>query len=399
MAKFNRAKLSNGLIVIHEKRDSAVTTVMMGVGFGAMYETEKEKGIAHFMEHLCFKGTDKRNAEEIAEELEQKGGDLNAFTHEEITAYHVRLPNKHLELAIDVISDIFFNPIFPQEEVERERNVICEEIKMYKDNPRAHAMDLIKYNLYGSSFGISITGTEETVKSMTRDHLLNKHRAIYVPSNSVLCVVGNSSFEDVLRFAEKYAMTERGGEALGDLNVLKEIRQSNENRGELLMQSNLCLGLHFPGLSSEKRYAAEVFSSILGEGMSSRLFKEVREKRGLVYGVRSGLDLGRNYGHLVIWAGCDPENKEEVIKICKEEFKKMRELTEDELAGAKEMVVGKDALHGEGSNDMAIQLVMEEFATKAENVYRYESNINNVSLNDVRELAKDAEWAEFWVGP
>ena len=398
MVKFNRAKLSNGLTVIHEKRDVSVTTVMMGVRYGSMYESKEEKGVAHFMEHLCFKGTEKRTAEEIAEVLESKGGDLNAFTHEEITAYHVRLPSKHLELAIDVISDIFFNPTFPEEEFHRESEVICEEIKMYKDNPRAHSMEMLKNNLYEQPWGGFIAGSQETVKSMTQEQLLAKHRSTYVPKNSVLCVVGNNEFEDVLELAKKYINVQREGESLADLDIKKLIMEGNEPR-QGIVQTNLCLGAHFPSLLDKNRYAAELFNSILGEGMSSRLFKEVREKRGLVYGVKSDIDMGRNYSYMLIFAGCDPKNKDEVIKICKQEFSRMKDLTEDELRAAKETVIGSDLVHSEGSNDMAINLIMEEFATKAETVYEFESRINEVSLSDVQELANNVEFAEFWIGP
>lgn len=398
MTKFNRAKLKNGLTIIHEERDVPVTTVMMGVRFGSMYESLEEKGIAHFIEHLCFKGTEKRTTDKIARELEQKGGELNAFTHEEMTAYHVRLPSKHLELAIDVIGDIFFNPTFPDVEIEKEASVICEEIKMYKDNPRAHSLEMIKANLYEKPFGMFIGGTEETVKSMTRKQLLEKHRSVYVPENSVLCVVGKNSFEDVLKFAKKYLLIERAGRALGDLKIKKRLGTGNEKRKDII-QTNLCLGVHFPSLNEKERYAAEVFCAILGEGMSSRLFKEVREKRGLVYGVKSDLDLGRNYGYMVIWAGCDPQNKEKVIKICKEEFEKMKNLTPKELEVAREQVIGNEIINSEGSNETAVHLIMEEFATTAENVYNFEKLIGGVSLGDVRGLAKKAEWAEFWVGP
>ncbi|MAG39880.1 hypothetical protein CMI41_02855 [Candidatus Pacearchaeota archaeon] len=398
MARFNRAVLSNGLTIIHEERDVPVTTVMMGVQYGAMYESEEEKGISHFMEHLCFKGTEKRTTEEVAKELESKGGELNAFTSEEMTAYHVRLPSKHLEIAIDVIGDIFFNPIFPLEDVEREGNVICEEIKMYRDNPRAHSALMLKNDLYEKPFGMSILGTESTVKAMTQSQLLEKHRAIYTPENSVLCVVGSNSFGDVLKFAKKYTNMSRVGKKLNSLNVIKKSSSGSEKRHGLL-QANLCLGAHFPELTSDKRYAAEVFNAILGEGMSSRLFMEVREKEGLVYGVKSVLDLGRNYGYLEIWAGCDPPNKDKVIEIAKREFANMKNLTKAELKVAKEQVISKAIINSEGSDAEAIELINEEFATKAENLYDFEDNVNSVTLEDVQDLAKDAKFSEFWVGP
>ena len=203
MVKFSKIKLKNGLTVLHEKRDVSVTTVMLGVKYGSAYESEKEKGIAHFIEHLCFKGTKKRNTKQIAFELEKVGGILNAFTAEEETAYHVKLPSEHLELAMDVIFDIFFNPLFPEEEVKKEANVICEEIKMYHDNPRAHVFEQIKKGLYKYPFGMFGAGTQENVRGMTRQQLFDKHREIYSPGNSVLVVVGNNEFEEVVKFAEK----------------------------------------------------------------------------------------------------------------------------------------------------------------------------------------------------
>jgi predicted Zn-dependent peptidase len=395
--EFKKKVLKNGLTVLHEKRDVPVTTVMLAVKYGAAYETSEEKGIAHFMEHLCFKGTDRRTVRDIAEEVEKVGGDLNAFTHEEITAYHVKLPSAHLNVAMDVIFDIFFNASFPKEEVEKEGNVICEEIKMYRDNPRMHVLDKIKNNLYAKPFGDFIGGSKETVKSMTRDQLFEKHHALYVPKNSILCVVGNNDFEEVVKLAEGLSV-EREGEEIEKPEIkLQEIKDV-EKRGDI-HQANLALGFHFPIASDKERYAAEVFSTILGQGMSSKLFSEVREKRGLVYGVKSELDLGKNYGYMIIWAGTDPEKVKQVIKISLEEFGKMGKITEAELDAAKIQVIGNRHVESEGSNDTAVNLIMEEASGKAEDYYEYEKNINAVSLKDIQELAKISEYASFSLEP
>jgi len=399
MVKFNRKVLKNGLTIIHEKRDVPVTTVMMAVRFGAMYEAAEEKGIAHFMEHLCFKGTEKRTTQEIAETLERVGGDLNAFTHEEMTAYHVRLPSVHLEIGVDVISDIFFNASFPEEEVEKEANVICEEIKMYRDNPRAHTLEKMKENLYEAPFGMFTAGTEEIVRGIKREQILSKHRELYIPENSVLCVVGNNEFADVLRFAEKYALIVRKGKVLkDDLKVKKRIFKSDEKRGDV-MQSNLAIGFHFPVLDEKARYAALVFSTILGEGMSSKLFSEVREKRGLVYTVKTDLDLGRNYGYMIIYAGTDPTKVDEVVKISLEEFHKMKDISEEELKEAKVQVIGGHLVESEGSNETAINLIMEEFSGNAEDYYLFSENINAVTLNDIKKISEISEYSSFHLGP
>jgi len=395
--KFNKKVLQGGLTVLHEKRDVPVTTVMLATKYGAAYESAEEKGIAHFIEHLCFKGTEKRNVKQIADEVEKVGGDLNAFTHEEITAYHVRLPSEHLNIAMDVIFDIFFNASFPGAEVEKEGNVICEEIKMYRDNPRMHVLDKIKNNLYEKPFGDFIGGTKETVKGITREQLFAKHRSVYVPKNSILCVVGNNNFEEVLKLAEDLCVERESVEIKKPEIKFREVKDV-EKRGDI-HQANLALGFHFPVLGGGGRYAAEVFSTILGQGMSSKLFSEVREKRGLVYGVKSELDLGKNYGYMIIWAGTDPEKVKEVIDISLKEYGKMGEITEEELKAAKVQVIGNRHVESEGSNDTAVNLIMEEASGNAEDYYEYEKNINSVILKDIKELAKISEYASFSLEP
>ena len=195
---------------------------------------------------------------------------MNAFTHEEITAYHVKLPSEHLEIAVDVISDIFFNASFPEKEIAKEANVICEEIKMYRDNPRSHVLEQIKNNLYVKPFGIFLAGKDEVVKKMTREQLLKRHREVYVPSNSIFCVVGNNSFEEVVSLAEKYCV-EREGEQK-DVPEIKLHSLKSEERRQGIQQTNLALGFHFPFLKDSERYSAELFLTILGQGMSSKLF-------------------------------------------------------------------------------------------------------------------------------
>jgi len=395
--EFKKKNLANGLTVLFEKRDVSVTTVMLAVKYGSAYESKEEKGMAHFMEHLCFKGTEKRSVKQIADEVEKVGGDLNAFTHEEITAYHVKLPSEHLGVAMDVIFDIFFNASFPEDEIAREGDVICEEIKMYRDNPRAHVMEKIKENLYDKPFGMFGAGTAKGVKGMTREQLFAQHRKMYVPSNSILCVVGNNDFDEVIEMAE--SMCVDGEDISVDVPevVMHSVKDVESRAG--IEQANLALGFHFPYSEDKGRYAAEVFSTILGQGMSSKLFSEVREKRGLVYGVKSDLDLGKNYGYMVIWAGTDPSKVEEVNKICLEEFGKMKDVTEEELAVAKIQVIGNRHVEAEGSGETAVNLVMEEISNDANEYYDYEKKIKDVSLEDIKKLASIAEYSSFSLGP
>lgn len=395
--EFKKKILDNGLTVLFEKRDVPVTTVMLAVKYGAAYEDIKEKGMAHFMEHLCFKGTEKRNVKKIAEEVEKVGGDLNAFTHEELTAYHVKLPSEHLSVAMDVIFDIFFNPSFPEEEIKKEANVICEEIKMYRDNPHMHTIENIKKSLYESPFGDFIGGSQENVKDMTRTQLFEKHRKMYVTNNSILCVVGNNDFDEVIKLAESMEVNNETVDAKIP-EIVKKIEKISEERAGL-QQTNLALGFHFPFSGEKGRYAAELFSAILGQGMSSRLFSEVREKRGLVYGIKTDLDLGKNYGYLLIWAGTDSEKAKEVIEISLKEFEKISEVTEEELEAAKIQVIGNRRVESECSNDTAVNLVMEEIAGNSEDYYEYDKKINAVTMDEIRELAKITEYSSFSLGP
>jgi predicted Zn-dependent peptidase len=182
------------------------------------------------------------------------------------------------------------------------------------------------------------------------------------------------------------------------IDVKKRIVETEEKRSEI-QQSNMCLGFHFPYSDKKAEYAAVVLSSVLGEGMSSKLFSEVREKRGLVYGVKSDVEIGRNYGYMVIWAGCKPENVPQVKKICLEELGKLSELTEEELSAAKVKVLGGRQVDGEGSNEAAVELVMEEFDGKAEDYYEFEKFISAVTLDDLKKLSAVSEHAFFSVGP
>jgi len=395
--KFNKIVLENGLTILHEKRDVPVTTVMLAVKYGAAYENEKEKGIAHFIEHLCFKGTEKRTANQIACELEKVGGILNAFTSEQITAYHAKLPSEHLDIAMDVLFDIFFNPIFPEQDVKKESNVICEEIKMHHDNPQRHVLGEIKNSLYKKPFGMFIAGTEENIKNMDRNFLLEKHHSIYCPKNSVLCVVGNNDFEQVKKFAESFSFPKVENEVkIGKIEL--QNLQKEETRAEL-KQANLAIGFHFPKMSEEQRYAADIFTTILGEGMSSKLFTEVREKRGLVYSVKTFFDCEKDYGYLIIYAGTEKQKVEEVVKICLQEYEKMAQLSEEELEQGKVQVVGNKKVGAEESDNTALNLVLEEFSGKAEDFYEYEKNIKNVKLEDIKKLAQKKDYSYFILSP
>ncbi len=399
-SRFRRIVLDNGLTILFEKRDVDVTSVMLGVKYGSGYDSIKEKGLAHFIEHMCFKGTSKRIAKEISGDIEKVGGELNAFTHEEATVYYAKLPSGKAEIAMDVIFDIFFNPEFPEDEIKKEASVICEEIKMYNDNPTRHGFDVIKENLYEEPFGYSGTGRVETVLSMTREDLKKRHDMVYVPKNSVLCVVGNNDFDNIVALAEKFSPNVSGDKTLS-MNVPKIVKRNHRTveEREGIEQVQVFLGFHFPFVDERSRYSADVFSAILGQGMSSKLFEEVREKRGLAYSVKSVLDVGRDYGYMVIWAGTNPENINKVKRVCLEEFAKMGSISEAELEAAKIQVVGNWKVDSEDSGGTSVDLFMEEIRGNVFDYYKYEKKINSVKLEDIERLAEIVEYSSFSLEP
>lgn len=398
--KFQKKVLENGLTVLFEKRDVDVTTVMLGVRYGSGHDSLEEKGMAHFIEHLCFKGTKKRKTQgEIAFEIERFGGNINAYTGNDFTTYLATLPSRHLRVAMDVIFDIFFNPVFPEDEVKREADVICEELKMCRDNPARHVFDKIEENLYEAPFGMRGAGTEKIVKSMTRGQLLSQHGKVYIPKNSILCVVGNNDFDEIISMAEKFSPAENKGDYSPEMPKIVPRNVVNEEKRPGLEQTNLVLGFHFPHFGDNNFYAGEVFSSILGKGMSCRLFLEVREKRGLVYGIKSDLDNGKDYGYLVIFAGTDPSKVEEVRRVSLEVFSSMKDLTQRELDEAKVQVIGNWKVEGEGSHDTALNLILSEIRGRAEDYYEFEKKVNLVTLEDIKKLASKTEFASFSLGP
>lgn len=395
--KFNKKILKNGLTVLHEERDVPVTTVMLAAKYGSAYEEKNEKGIAHFLEHLCFKGTKRRTALQISSEIEKVGGVFNAFTDKELTAYYTKLPSKHLETAMDVLFDIFFNPTLPQEEIEKEGNVILEEHKRRRDTPTIHIFDLLEETLYHEPFGASTKMESDNVKNLKREDILKRHSQTYVPKNSVLCVVGGNNFNEVLKFAEKFSV-EREGEII-ELPKIKFRLLKKYDKRPGLEQTSLGFGFHTPFKDKKMAYALEVFSAILGGGMSSKLFTEVREKRGLVYTIHSYNISRKDYGTFLIYCGTDKSNIEEVEKICMQEYKKMKDITEEELTEAKIQVIGNFVVNNEDSEEVATNLILREIGGKAEEYYDYEKNIKGVSLKDIKKLSENIQFSRAILGP
>src|SRR3989338_9892547 len=249
---------------------------------GGINEGVSEKGISHFIEHLLYKGTKTRTSKQIGEEIEKNGGELNGVTSGEITAYLCKMPSKHLDIALNVLADIIKNPVFDEKELEKERKVIFEEIKMYKDNPQMHSISEIQKLLYTGTLEINLTGTFESMNSIDRKKIIEKFKQIYEPNNFILSVVGDADFEQIVNFAEKN-FGDRRSQIPKQKFELKNESKTEEREG--VDQANLVFAYHVPTASEDECYAAKVLSSLMARGMSSRLFEEIREKRNLAYAV------------------------------------------------------------------------------------------------------------------
>lgn len=393
---FHKKKLKNGLVVLFEKRNSSVVSVCSAVNYGSAFESEKIKGTAHFLEHLVFKGTKTRSQKQISQEIEKKGGILNAFTSEEVTSFWNKIPSKHLKTGIDVSSDLILNPKIEKTEFEKEKGVIIEEIKMYRDNPTRHSIDKIKELLYKKPFGMSIAGTEEIIRNVGREQVVNIHENVYSTDSMILCVVGNANFEEICSIAEKIFPTKKRN--LIEHNPVKINRDEVEKR-KGIDQAHFLFGFHSPTLSDEQKYSNEVALAYLTEGMSSRLFQEIREKRGLAYAVKGEVDNGKNYGYSFIYTGTVKEKINEIKKIILKEIKNLQKIQKSDLEEVKEQLIGLRKVEDEDSSNTMNLLVFEEIAGKAEDYYDYDKKILKVSLEDIRKISKIRAFSTFSLIP
>ncbi len=384
--RFYRKVLKNGMTIVFEKRDLPIVAVAFAVRNGGINETPSEKGISHFIEHMLYKGTPLRNAKKIAEEIEKKGGELNGFTDEAITAYWCKMPSRHLNTALEVLSDMIKNPLFDKKEMEKERKVIFEEIKMRKDNPHIYVLDSVQRELYNGTLGINLIGTYETMKSIDRKKIIDKFKKIYQPNNLILGIVGDADFEEIIKFAEKNFGNIKGN--------VPNIRFSIKNNSKIekrkgIDQANLVFAYHVPLSANKKSYAAEVLGTLMAGGMSSRLFSEIREKRNLAYSVKGDSNITRFFAYNTVYVGTTKENVGLVKELILKEFKKVAEgLTEKELKQVKEQIVGNYHIYMEDSQMQMVNLLLHEIDGNAKVFYDFEKNINAVKLKDVKELAK-----------
>ena len=385
--------LDNGLRILTE-RMTEVRSVSIGVWLtrGSRHETAERSGIAHFVEHMLFKGTASRSAEDIAQAIDSIGGQLDAFTAKEYAGYYIKVLDEHLPLALDVLSDIVLNPAFTPEDIEREKKVVVEEIKMVEDTP-----DDLVHEIFTQAFwddhplGRPILGTRDTVESFNARSLRSYFRNAYTPRNLIVSAVGNLEHAHVRDLVEqKFGGLTSIGELVREHapRVVPTIHVRNKE----LEQSHVCLGSTSYPQDHDDRYSSYVMNTLLGGSMSSRLFQNIREKRGLAYAVFSGLSAYRDAGSFTVYAGCSNDAVGEVVDLVVEELKQLKRAP---VPGS-ELQRAKDHLKG------SLMLSLESTASRMSNLARQEiyfdrqfsldetvQGVERVTEDDVQRVATD----------
>lgn len=385
--------LDNGLTVISERMEHVRSaTVGIWVRSGSRHEAAPLNGISHFIEHTLFKGTRNRTSREIAVESDAIGGHVDAFTSREVASYYVKVLDEHLPRAFDLIADLVTAPLFADEELDRERNVVTEEIKMVEDTPDDLVHEVFVANFWPDHpLGRSILGTVDTLATFNHDAVKNYFSDIYVPRNLVVAGAGNLDHERFVDMVGGYLS------GLEDRPVnLKASAPSPASRRIVLdkdlEQAHLLLGTCCPSMTSADRYTVHVLNVILGGGMSSRLFQTIREDRGLAYAVYSGVNSYTDAGYLSVYAATSPEQLTDVIKLSIEEFNKLKQ----------EPVSDLELERAKGQLKVSIMLSLESTSARMSNLARQEiffgrqftldeilERIEKVSVADVQRVADD----------
>lgn len=396
MYKHKLTTLKNGLrLVTIPMSQVESVTVMVGVGAGSRYETKSVNGLFHFIEHMAFKGTKRRpTAFSISSEIDGVGGEFNAFTSKDFTGYWVKLVSKHQELAFDILSDMLANSLFKPKEIEREKGVIIEEINMYEDTPSRRVYEFFIRLIYGNNpMGWDVIGEKENIRGIKREDFLQYINRLYYSKNMAVVVAGRVNEDKVIKLARRYF----SGLKKSGKKRTKSIKLSQKKAKTKLIykkteQAHFCLGVPGYWYSHPDRFVKAVLATILGQGMSSRLFIQIREKRGLAYYVKCEPDFYIDSGFLIVQAGVKLEKVDEAIEVVLNEFQKLveKKVSPRELKKAKEFLKGRLILALEDSQNVASrysgQVLLEKKIRTPEKAMEL---FDKVTSEDVRRVAKD----------
>jgi len=376
-------------------RNSRAITLLTLVATGSKYEKKEINGVSHLLEHMAFRGTKKRpQTLDIAEELDRVGGIYNAFTGKEFMGFWVKVDSKHFDLSVDVLSDMIFNSLFKEKEIEKEKRAIIEEINMYLDTPQSYILELWEKLLYGDQpAGWMIAGQKIAVKKISREDILDYFRKQFSAENLVISLAGNFKTEEAISKIKKFFRKSKKSKTLTKKPVIEQQKSPQvllQTKGT--DQTHLALGVRAYDIFKPERYSLAVLSNILGGVMSSRLFIEIREKRGMAYYIKTAPENYTDTGYLITHAGIDNGRIEEAIKIILREYKKLKEkrVSKEELQKAKDNIKGHLYLGLETSDAWAIYLGTQEVLKRRISTPAQECKmVDKVSQDDILKVARD----------
>jgi predicted Zn-dependent peptidase len=386
--------LPNGIRIVSEHMPH-VRSVSMGIwiGTGSRIEEPQENGISHFIEHMVFKGTKNRSAEDIARSVDSIGGGLDAFTAKEMVSYNTKVLDDHMPLAFDVLADLVLNPLFREEDIEKEKGVILEELKMEVDNPEYLLHEIFSSNFYKDHpLGKPILGTKETVRNFHRDMLHKYYCRTYSPSNILITAAGNLEHERLVDLArERFDGLRMNGDVGQGKAPVPHARLVFRNKTSL-EQTHLYMGVPSYPMPHEARFDCYVLNTLLGGGMSSRLFQNIRERQGLAYAVFSELSMYRDTGCMAIYAGTSVESARKVVECIIAEFHDLKEnlVPDDELRRAKDHLKGSFVLGLESTSSRMGNLARQELYFKRfVTIDEMLESIENVTAERMRDIARE----------
>jgi predicted Zn-dependent peptidase len=364
LRNIQREVLPNGLTILTEQMDH-IRSVSMGIWVksGSRHEDPHVNGISHFVEHMVFKGTTNRSAEDIARQVDSIGGNMDAFTGKETICFNIKVLDEHLPVAVDVLSDMVLHPVFDGKEITRERGVILEEIKMDEDNPDYLVHEIFTQNFFKDHpLGKPILGTKETVRRFDQEATLAYYGSKFAPNNLIVSAAGSVSHHEFVELLGKqFGQLATGSNGWHDTPPKINSRIVMRNK-KALEQVQICVGVPSYRISHERRYVSYILNTLLGGGMSSRLFQNVREKQGLVYSIFSELNPFRDTGLLSIYAGTSRESAPKVVQAVVNEFRQLKQnpISDEELKRAKDQLKGSLMLSLESSTARMSNLARQE---------------------------------------
>ena len=390
---YHKTVLKNGVRIISEQLEHLRSvSLAIWVDAGSRDEVKSENGVFHFTEHMIFKGTENRSSLQIAKELDAIGGLSNAFTGKENTCFHARVLGEHFAHIADILSDIFLHSTFGVDDLERERQVILQEISMVEDTPDDHIHVLFNRLFWADNpIGMPVLGNEKTVSAIERETILKYINKFYVPERILVAAAGNVDHQSMVSYFEPL-FSQLEAESSNPKNDIPRSNASVSVKYRDLEQVHICLGGEAPSQISDKRFACVILNTILGGNMSSRLFQEIRENRGLAYSVYSFLSSYIDAGLLGVYVATDSQNVNPVLEAIKNEIKKIckGEISKSDLAAAVDHLIGGIYLSSESADNRMMRIAKNEFVFQKYVSYEeLVSKLQHVTVDEVVEVASD----------